>query len=340
MAVKNIVDFHVVPTQNSFELVFNVPDSDTLVPLEERLFDPTTLTITTATAGGGTVLVAGVDYSFSDLNEFATDKAGVDIYQTLNIINATYQGVDLYIQSGTLNQYGDNLLAEDVNDLQAQINAGSGPYIDQEFSFDISASDQTLDISSLSGEADGYRIRARWTGGDGNFKLSIVLPTGYTYGGVAKATIETDWKGEGQGVMVLVKNGTDLEIEKLVDTDGGNFGSQSWKKTIDGSLEFWDADTYNVAISTGSGNIQVTSSDLTPPTFSITPASTIIRNTFLIDDGASPIVSWVVSGGTSAGPTVGWEPFRLADSLSSTAVDREVGFYAKGRWTTAQVKVS
>jgi hypothetical protein len=81
--------------------------------------------------------------------------------------------------------------------------------------FDISASNQTLDLSGLAFQPDGYRVKAKWTWGDGNFQLSIVIPTGYTLGGVAKATIEADLKGDGQGVIQLVKNGTDLEIEKI-----------------------------------------------------------------------------------------------------------------------------
>jgi hypothetical protein len=104
--------------------------------------------------------------------------------------------------------------------------------------FDISASNQTLDLSGLAFQPDGYRVKAKWTWGDGNFQLSIVIPTGYTLGGVAKATIEADLKGDGQGVIQLVKNGTDLEIEKYEDILGVDFGgiTYKWQWLKDGTV--------------------------------------------------------------------------------------------------------
>jgi microcystin-dependent protein len=214
---------------------------------------------------------------------------------------------------------------------------------DQETDYDISATSYSIDLTTFFGQDDGWIESWSWHSGDGSDTIdwNNGTYTGKTIGGVTANTLTANLKGEGTGRITLKKDGNNAKIltQGTYDHDGQQFGSQSWEKTPSGKVEFWDAETYNVAISTSSGNIKVTSSDLTPPTFSITPASSIIRNTFLIDDGASPIVSWVVSGGTSAGPTVGWEPFRLADSLNSIAVDREVGFYAKGRWTTSYPRI-
>jgi hypothetical protein len=323
MAVKNIVDFHAVPTVNTSEIVINVPDSTTLVPLEERLFDPNTLVITTVTGGAGTTLVAGVDYSFSDLNEFATSKAGVDVYQTLNIINVTYQGVDIFIQAGTLNQYGDNVLAEDVNDLQSQINS-VGPFINANFSFDISASNQTLDLSSLSGEANGYRIKAKWTGGDGNFQLSIVIPTGYTLGGVAKATIEADLKGDGQGVLVLVKNGSDLEIEKYTDTDGGGWSGQYFKKYVDGTMEVSIDDTGSIGIGTNfTGAFPV-------------PFKGAVPRISAIPTTRDNVAYGTGQGGSDNRSLTNWY---IRVSLGSGTASQFCA-EAFGRWTVAQIEVS
>ena len=591
MAAKTVVDFHAVATQNANEIVFNVPDSTTLVPLEERLIDPNTLVITTATGGGGTTLVPGVDYTFSDLNEFATAKAGVDVYQTVNIINATYQGVNLYIQAGTLNQYGDNILAIDINNLlelasagagvvgsmefyagvtapsgyllcdgsfvliaqyqdlfnvvghafnggvdpadgtfklpdmraagaigagtstqftqnetktfgesyddqmQGQITSGSpvtdgvngtprtgdsthgkqvaanwiiryakttgndlvlspppvydtgwvansdwtavefvGDYsgvselvglsladLDYKFlvstdgtdanswefmdvhqrvsdngqvfgvtvyqgtnqlkfrmadngirfvasgsfahdlltnqsyyyrivirkkvwtdlaiiqnvsgvnfeypKFDISSQNQTLDLSSLENEPNGYRIKAKWSGGDGNFNLSIVIPTGYTLGGVAKATVEADWKGDGQGVIQLVKNGTDLEWEGkgAWDSDGGNWPGECWEKEPSGTID--ECLITSPSISPGGSYIWV---------YPISCAS-----------GLTPVVqiTSINRGGNSYASGTGAVDKRTntqteIEAASANSNSGTVQTTLKGRWTSAYIEVS
>lgn len=735
MAVKTVVNFHAVATQNSEEITINVPDATTPAVLEERLFDPTTLVITTATGGAGTTLVAGVDYSFSDLNEYATSKAGVDVYQTLNIINAIYQGVDLFIDAGTLNQYGDNLLAADVNDLQTQIgilNGGSrkigdifasmkdsvtGAFkfrigeavnisqyqdlfdivghrfhdmqvaagaadlgdlstattfyptpvpgyvpnmlptftadssavtsnqldinesysttairailgthqekaipvlvrvdsgaiptgltewtrywvnfidsspdklefypteadalagtnivgltgvtgtvtifpaytenafqghtfstsggdlyddglnvsvggttaarfdnlgdeaavistdgsngtprtsdrtrgnevytnwfiqhsevngagdlvlspppvfdtgrlansdwtsqtftadyssisglaglslheLDFEFliyttnsdstgislldvvqtggasagfgltahqgvdsvifysasggvkyldsagiiqtlvaqsyyyrivvkpkvwtdlaiiqnvsgvnfkypKFDISASNQTLDLSSLEFEPDGYRIKAKWTGGDGTYQLSIVIPTGYTLGGVAKTTIEADLKGDGQGVLQLVKNGTDLEIEKYIDTDGGQwptdatYTGKSWKKYIDGTIEQTSTEEFIEDATSSSGSIFRI--DPNRPQEAYPLPLKVFNSANIFNYSSDSAIHWVGIELPAPNQLLNWSQYFILDSASTSGVTFKVCKEVKGRWTTAQIEVS
>jgi microcystin-dependent protein len=135
----DIIDFRFTVTQNSGEVTISVSDANELVLLPERLFDASTLVIRTATGGGGSVLTPGVDYIFTDegsLNAYATSVAGVNIYSKLRILNSLYWGSgggsDVYIESGTLDIYGDNLRAEDLNRLQDQINnfsLGSGGFL-------------------------------------------------------------------------------------------------------------------------------------------------------------------------------------------------------------------
>jgi hypothetical protein len=342
MAVKNIVDFHAVPTVNTSEIVINVPDSTTLVPLEERLFDPNTLVITTVTGGAGTTLVAGVDYSFSDLNEFATSKAGVDVYQTLNIINATYQGVDIFIQAGTLNQYGDNLLAEDVNDLQSQINS-VGPFINANFSFDISASNQTLDLSSLSGEANGYRIKAKWSGGDGTYQLSITIPSGYTVGGVAKATIEADLKGDGQGVLVLVKNGTDLELEKFFDSLNVTYNPNTFPqiKYADGRYlqqgEYFSNSTTQATLYNFLSPILTNLGDVMEISGAAIVGAQLIVGLQFFRDSASTIQLRRHFTGSFDGVTLNASGTGTAGAIDEAAFSFQT---LNTRWTTAQIEVS
>jgi microcystin-dependent protein len=108
---------------NSAEITFNVPDSDTnpVIDFERRLFTQSSLQIWTGTGGTGTQLTFGVDYQVTGLNEYATSKAGVNVYTGISILNATYYDTDLYIPVDTLEGYGDNLDASDVNRLQSQI---------------------------------------------------------------------------------------------------------------------------------------------------------------------------------------------------------------------------
>jgi hypothetical protein len=211
--------------------------------------------------------------------------------------------------------------------------------------FDISASNQTLDLTSLATEADGYRIKAKWTGGDGNYQLSIVLPTGFTYGGVAKATIETDWKGDGQGVIQVVKNGTDFEVEKFVDTDGGNwpvdatFTRKTWKKHIDGTIEQTATEEFTEATNTSSGsNFRITPPRAVQP-YPLPIKAIDYSNIKVKEDtiGVSWISHWV---DVAQNQLLNWGSYTPTRGSSTGNEDWEIVKIVKGRWTTTQVEVS
>lgn len=69
----------------------------------DTLFAPDS--IRTATSGGGTLLVLGTDYTLGGIDSGLTTKCGVNVYTNVQIINATYQGVDLYFTYKTPGDY-------------------------------------------------------------------------------------------------------------------------------------------------------------------------------------------------------------------------------------------
>jgi microcystin-dependent protein len=78
----------------------------------DTILDDGSLTIRTAAAGGGTLLVETTDYVLGDLNSRLTGLAGDDVFLTVAIVNATYQNVNLYVTYKTV---GDIAEAEDIN---------------------------------------------------------------------------------------------------------------------------------------------------------------------------------------------------------------------------------
>jgi hypothetical protein len=122
--VKDIVNRHTTAIKNVKELTFSVASSgvNAVLNWEERNYGGATLSIFTATGGGGTQLIPNTDYILTNLNASLTAETGVNVYNGLSIINATYHDVSLYVPVNTVDLYGDFVNNSDINDLQAQIN--------------------------------------------------------------------------------------------------------------------------------------------------------------------------------------------------------------------------
>ena len=71
-----------------------------------------TFAIRTESGGGGTLLVLNTDYTLGGIDSRLTTEAGVNVFTTVAIINATYHNVDLYATYLTVGDYaeaGDSL---------------------------------------------------------------------------------------------------------------------------------------------------------------------------------------------------------------------------------------
>lgn len=120
MVAKKIVNFHTTETNNTYELCFYVDSATESAKIEERLCQLTGLEIWTGPGQTGTQLTLNVDYSFLNLNIYATDQVGKNVYSDLVITNATYHGTALYIPAGTLTMHGDVIDQVDINTEQDQ----------------------------------------------------------------------------------------------------------------------------------------------------------------------------------------------------------------------------
>jgi hypothetical protein len=116
--------------------------------------------------------------------------------------------------------------------------AGNGDYCD-ETSVDLSSASTSIDLTSFFAQADGWVESWVWSGGDGTYTLDWDDATysGKTIGGVTANTLTADLKGDGQGRLTLRKQGNDAKILFFADTDGGNFGTSYFKKTLNGTID-------------------------------------------------------------------------------------------------------
>ncbi len=122
--VKTIVNKHITPTKNVAEISFQVSSAteNGTIDWEERNYRGSQLSIFTGTGGTGTQLIKGTDYSLVNLNDSITSDADVNVYSGVNVTNATYHDIDLYIPINSIDLYGDSLDASDINRFQEQFN--------------------------------------------------------------------------------------------------------------------------------------------------------------------------------------------------------------------------
>ncbi len=121
--VKTIINKHITPTKNVAEISFQVTSAteNGVIDWEQRNYRGSQLAIFTGTGGTGTQLIKGTDYSLVNLNASITSDADVNVYSGVNVTNATYHNIDLYVPINTIDLYGDSLDASDINRLQYQI---------------------------------------------------------------------------------------------------------------------------------------------------------------------------------------------------------------------------
>lgn len=115
MVSKKIVNFHVTPTNNTYEQCFFVDSAAEAAILEERFIQKTGIEIWTGPGKTLVQLSEGTDYGFFEINSYATNRVGSTVYTELRILNATYHGIPLYIPAGVMLMHGDFYDEIDIN---------------------------------------------------------------------------------------------------------------------------------------------------------------------------------------------------------------------------------
>lgn len=227
--MANIVDFSTTNSQVTDEVI-NVPDSNAINLAHDLFYNKTgkLVVISTAAGGGGTVLTITTDYTlggiFADA-DLPTSISPDDAYSTVAITNATYHNTDLYVAYYP------------ISDLYraGRWNTLSSP--DEDAALDISASNQTYDLTIPRGQPQDYEFIVRFTGGDGSNTFSFTNDGGATINNIAAS----EFIGRGTGCLHIRwdKANNNLKVLNYVwDRDAGNFGSSdTFKKNIDGTLE-------------------------------------------------------------------------------------------------------
>lgn len=307
-----VLDFSTSNSQISDEII-NVPNS-TPVNLQHDVFYNKTgklVVIRTAAGGGGTLLTETTDYTigsaFPDA-DFPTSISPDVGYQTVAITNATYQNTDLYVAYYPIM---DIVNATRWN-TEIKYNAGGD--------FDISASNQTYDLTDVRSYPAGYVFRVSWYDGDGSNTFSFTGGGSSTINNIAY----TEWVGEGTGHLDLRYLGSDkfevINSGEVWDCDGGNFASESWEKHLSGVLiqrAFGDtitgaptALTFSIAYASSSNQVDARSKSF---------GNRVAFVTAITTTGFNITVYNAATGATDGSGTVDWD--------------------ATGRWTTSYPRI-
>lgn len=232
----NVLDFSTSNAQVTNEII-NVSDANPITIKHDTFYNKVgkAILISTAPSGGGTVLVNPLDgasdytpggaYTFPE--PYNTTLAGDVGYTTIAITNATYHNTDLYVSYYPI---WDLLYAARWNNKNI---------IPVEGNFDISASNETFDLTTVNSYPIGYEFKVLAYDGDGSNNFSFV-DNGETINGITVADYSID--GTGGFIMKKIDDGEFSAVGWLggdiFDQDGGNFASgvEKFSKRIDGTM--------------------------------------------------------------------------------------------------------
>lgn len=309
----NVLDFSTSNAQVADEII-NVSDANPVTIKHDTFYNKVgkAILISTAPAGGGTVLVNPLDgasdytpgnaYTFPE--PYNTTLAGDVGYTTIAITNATYHNTDLYVSYYPI---WDLLYAARWNNKNI---------IPVEGNFDISASNETFDLTTVNSYPIGYEFKVLAYDGDGSNNFSFV-DNGETINGITVADYSID--GTGGFIMKKIDDGEFSAVGWLggdiFDQDGGNFSGYTWEKSISGKMT--------------QSRLLVASNLDGSQTFPVAFVDTnyIVKVDLYFDTSGARVVFWDTE--TTTG-------FEVAVKNSITGADADSGgcWEVTGRWTT------